>query len=40
VPEERDVKNINTWKLITSRPDGGPKIKWMDNERHPDNEDC
>jgi hypothetical protein len=40
VPEESDVKKIYKWKLIASRPVGGPKIRCMDNERRPDNEDC
>jgi hypothetical protein len=30
MPEERDVKKINKWKLIASRPVGRPKVKWMD----------
>jgi hypothetical protein len=28
---KRDVKKIYEWKLIASRPIGGPKIRWMDN---------
>jgi hypothetical protein len=31
MPEERDVKKIYKWQLITSRSIGGPKIRWMDN---------
>jgi hypothetical protein len=40
MPEEIDVNNIYKWRLIASRAVGGPKIRWMDNVRHQDNEDC
>jgi hypothetical protein len=31
MPEERDIKKIYKQKLISSRPVGRPKIRWMDN---------
>jgi hypothetical protein len=31
MPEEREVKIICKWKLVTSRPVGRSKNRWMDN---------